>query len=220
MYDFPVHECTQEQNSRPNLSSIVWQCKWPSLSRKIVKIQKFCCHGNVTLHVSLCMRSLPGIPHSSLNSSGGLCGKLSFRHKPGSRMFLFWADSLVTRDRGSLIRAIVLFRKLLWGYWGRCKFFTDRGGVRRFWGHACWDPDCPALPLAWHYFLTIHLQRRQQNIWACHDLKHARHKNHESIPLTIYLPKTVDKQRLNSLWILLNVIDSTLTHYWYRASWD
>ena len=30
-----------------NLSSSVRQCKWPSLSRKSVKIQKFCLHGNV-----------------------------------------------------------------------------------------------------------------------------------------------------------------------------
>ena len=30
---FPVHVCTQEQNSSPYFSSIVWKCKWPSLSR-------------------------------------------------------------------------------------------------------------------------------------------------------------------------------------------
>ena len=39
MNSFPVHDCTQEQNSSPYFSSIVRQCKWPSLSRKIVKIQ-------------------------------------------------------------------------------------------------------------------------------------------------------------------------------------
>ena len=39
MNSFPVHDCTQEQNSGPYFSSIVRQCKWPSLSRKIVKIQ-------------------------------------------------------------------------------------------------------------------------------------------------------------------------------------
>ena len=42
MYDFvPVQNCTQEQNGSPCFSSIVRQCEWPSLSRKIVKIQKF-----------------------------------------------------------------------------------------------------------------------------------------------------------------------------------
>ena len=30
---FPVHDCTQEQNSSPYLASTVRQCKWPSLSR-------------------------------------------------------------------------------------------------------------------------------------------------------------------------------------------
>ena len=41
-YDFVlVHDCTQEKNGSPCFSSIVRQCEWPSLSRKIVKIQKF-----------------------------------------------------------------------------------------------------------------------------------------------------------------------------------
>ena len=40
MYDFPVHDCIQEQNGSPYLSFIVRQCKWPSLSRKVVEIQK------------------------------------------------------------------------------------------------------------------------------------------------------------------------------------
>ena len=35
-------------NCIPYVSSLVRQCKWPSLSRKIVEIQKFCYHGNVT----------------------------------------------------------------------------------------------------------------------------------------------------------------------------
>ena len=30
---FPVYDGTREQNSSPNLASIVRQCKWPSLSR-------------------------------------------------------------------------------------------------------------------------------------------------------------------------------------------
>ena len=37
MYNFLVHDCTQKQNSSPYFSSIVQQCKWPSLSRKIVE---------------------------------------------------------------------------------------------------------------------------------------------------------------------------------------
>ena len=31
MYDFPVHDCTQEQNGSPYFSSIDRQRKWPSL---------------------------------------------------------------------------------------------------------------------------------------------------------------------------------------------
>ena len=38
--DFPVHDCTEDQNGSPHYSSIVQQCKWSSLSRKIVVIQK------------------------------------------------------------------------------------------------------------------------------------------------------------------------------------
>ena len=52
MYDFPVHDYTQEQNGSPYFSSIVRQCKWPSLSRKIVVIQKFSYRGNLTSHFS------------------------------------------------------------------------------------------------------------------------------------------------------------------------
>ena len=54
----PVHYCTQEKNSSLYFSSIVRQCKWPFLSRKIVKIHKFCYHGNVTSHISITY--LPG----------------------------------------------------------------------------------------------------------------------------------------------------------------
>ena len=53
LYDFRVNECTPEQNGSPYFSSIVRQCKWPSLSRKIVEILKFCYRGNVTLHLLL-----------------------------------------------------------------------------------------------------------------------------------------------------------------------
>ena len=48
MYEFPVHDCTQEQNGSPYFSPIVRRYKWPSFSRKIVEIQKFCYHGNLT----------------------------------------------------------------------------------------------------------------------------------------------------------------------------
>ena len=50
-YEFPVH-CTQGQNDSPYFSSIVGQCKWPSLSRKILEVQNFCNHGNMTSHFS------------------------------------------------------------------------------------------------------------------------------------------------------------------------
>ena len=50
--DFPVHDCTQGQNDSSSFSFNVRQCKWPSLSRKIVEIQKFGHHGKVTSHVS------------------------------------------------------------------------------------------------------------------------------------------------------------------------
>ena len=52
MYDFPGLDCAQEKNGIPYYSSIFRQWKCPSLSRKIVEIQKFCYHGNVTLHFS------------------------------------------------------------------------------------------------------------------------------------------------------------------------
>ena len=63
MSDFPVHDHTQEQNGSPYFSSIVRQSKWPSLSRKIVVIQKFCYNGNLTspfsslLLVFLCLKN-------------------------------------------------------------------------------------------------------------------------------------------------------------------
>ena len=48
--DFPVNDCTQKQNGIPYFSSIVQQCKWPSLSRKIIEIQKVCNVGNMMSH--------------------------------------------------------------------------------------------------------------------------------------------------------------------------
>ena len=51
--------CTQEQNvSILCFASIVQQFKWPSRSRKIVEIQKFCHHGNVTSHFSSLLTEL------------------------------------------------------------------------------------------------------------------------------------------------------------------
>ena len=50
LYNFRVYECTREQNGNPYFCSIVRRCKWPSLSRKIVEIQKFCYRGNLTSH--------------------------------------------------------------------------------------------------------------------------------------------------------------------------
>ena len=40
------------RNKTVALSSIVRQCKWLSLPRKIVEIQNFCYHGNMTSHFS------------------------------------------------------------------------------------------------------------------------------------------------------------------------
>ena len=48
MYGFPGHHCNQEQNVSPNFAPIVEQCKWSSLSRKIVGIRKCCYYGNPT----------------------------------------------------------------------------------------------------------------------------------------------------------------------------
>ena len=56
MYDFPELDCTQGKKTVDRLyfSSIVRQCKWPSvLSSTIIVIQKFCYLGNVTPHYSL-----------------------------------------------------------------------------------------------------------------------------------------------------------------------
>ena len=49
---FPMHDCTQEQNGNPYYSSIVRYCKWPSLWKKVVEIQTFCYHDNMTSHFS------------------------------------------------------------------------------------------------------------------------------------------------------------------------
>ena len=42
MYDFPVHDCTQEQNGSPYFSSIVRRYRWPSLYvKETVEIRSF-----------------------------------------------------------------------------------------------------------------------------------------------------------------------------------
>ena len=56
MYDFRVHDCTRNQNGVPYFSSIVRQCKLPSLSREIVEIQKMCFNSKVKSHFSFLLR--------------------------------------------------------------------------------------------------------------------------------------------------------------------
>lgn len=53
MYDFPVHDCNQEQNGSRYFSTVVRQYTWLSLPRKIVQIQEFCYYRGVTSHFSL-----------------------------------------------------------------------------------------------------------------------------------------------------------------------
>ena len=48
MYDFPVHDYTQDQNGSPYFVSMFQQCKWPFLLREILEINKFCYHGNLS----------------------------------------------------------------------------------------------------------------------------------------------------------------------------
>ena len=83
MYDFPVHDYTQEQNGSPYSISNFDNAN--GLSRKIVVVQKFCYHGNLTSHFcslfakqQICMCStlfctfLCAVLHDNvtLNSSG------------------------------------------------------------------------------------------------------------------------------------------------------
>ena len=56
MYYFPMHDWIRDQNGVPYFSSIVRQCKWPSLSREIVEIQKICFNGKVKSHFSFLLR--------------------------------------------------------------------------------------------------------------------------------------------------------------------
>ena len=71
---FRFSDCTQEQNGSPQLSSIVRQCKWPSMSRTIVEIQKFCYHWtsrfSLFLWVSLSFMMWTSFFRRSSKSSG------------------------------------------------------------------------------------------------------------------------------------------------------
>ena len=64
---------TQEQNSSPYFTSIIGQCKWLLLWRKVVEIQKFCYHGNMMLHSPLlsrlCSKKNWGKPSASTSPS-------------------------------------------------------------------------------------------------------------------------------------------------------
>ena len=58
-YDFPVHDCTQEQNGNPYYSPTIRQCKWPSLSRGLLRNRHFATM--VTRrHTSLLLRIMIG----------------------------------------------------------------------------------------------------------------------------------------------------------------
>ena len=49
IYDFPAHDCAEEQNVNPQFSSIIDNAN-DRLCQE--EIQKFCYNGNVTLHFS------------------------------------------------------------------------------------------------------------------------------------------------------------------------
>ena len=74
MYDFPVHDYTQEQNGSPYSISTFDSAN--GLSRKIVVIQKFCYHGNLTSHFSFLSRWLKGLKprHLGFMQLKTLCG--------------------------------------------------------------------------------------------------------------------------------------------------
>ena len=55
--DFPVHDCLQKQTVSSYFSSIVQQCKWPCLSRKIIEIQKVCICGQHDVKLLLSVTS-------------------------------------------------------------------------------------------------------------------------------------------------------------------
>ena len=64
-----------------SLSSIVWQFKWLSRSRKIIEIHKCCYHGNVTSHAFSCALTKCGVNwllplswHLSIHDECKVCG--------------------------------------------------------------------------------------------------------------------------------------------------
>ena len=94
-YDFPVRDCTQEQNGSPNFSSAVRQGKWPFLSRKIVEIEKFCHHGNVTSHFSSLLRlhKIQRVPGGSENIEvlwHTLCSNIAKKIIRLTGVFILW----------------------------------------------------------------------------------------------------------------------------------
>ena len=66
-------------------SSIVRRWKWPSLSRNIVEIQKFCYYGNMMSPFSLFSKNLDNRHH------------LTF--------FLFLVDCLMSEDKGRNVKS-------------------------------------------------------------------------------------------------------------------
>ena len=94
-YDFPVRDCTKEQNGSPNFSSVVRQRKWPFLSRKIVEIEKFCHHGNVTSHFSSLLRlhKIQRVPGGSENIEvlwHTLCSNIAKKIIRLTGVFILW----------------------------------------------------------------------------------------------------------------------------------
>ena len=66
MYDFPVHDCTQEQNGSRYFSTVVRQYTWLSPPRKVVEIQEFCYHRGVTSHFSLLIQPRSRSPQGQI----------------------------------------------------------------------------------------------------------------------------------------------------------
>ena len=66
MYDFPVYDCTQEQNGSRYFSTVVRQYTWLSLPWKIVEIQEFCYHRGVTSHFSLLIQPRSQSPQGQI----------------------------------------------------------------------------------------------------------------------------------------------------------
>ena len=90
-----MRDCTKEQNGSPNFSSVVRQRKWPFLSRKIVEIEKFCHHGNVTSHFSSLLRlhKIQRVPGGSENIEvlwHTLCSNIAKKIIRLTGVFILW----------------------------------------------------------------------------------------------------------------------------------